>query len=349
MAKNSVNNASEILLEDINLLDIFDLDFLQEFQDTFANAMGMAALVLDRNNNAVTKPVNFTDFCMKQNRGCTEGCKRCEISDRKGAEESARTGKPAVYYCENGLIDFAAPIMLHGVRIGAILGGQVLSAPPEKEKYIKIANLIGVNPDEYLEALSKIKIVPEQQIRSAANLLYLVTGEISKIGAQRYILMKMSSKLHENVLEIMATIEELTASAAEVFKTQTDLNKEIGNVNVVSEQINDVTEAIKDIADETRLLGLNAAIEAAKAGEFGLGFSVVAEEIRKLSSESKNTVNKIKQFTHQIKTSVNNTSGMSSSTVQITKQQEDAMQGLAATIEEISTLTGQLSELASKK
>ncbi|WHH58858.1 PocR ligand-binding domain-containing protein [Petroclostridium sp. X23] len=338
-----------LVTEDIDILDVFDLDFLQRFQDAFSNAIGVAALVLDKNNNGITKPTNFTDFCMKLNRGNPEGCKRCNRSDKKGAEEATRTEKPAVYYCENGLIDFAAPITLNGVRIGTFAGGQVLSAKPDEEKFINIAREIGVDPNDYLDALSKVKIVPEQQIKDAANLLYIFATELSKIGAQRYTLTKMSSVLHENVLEIMSTIEELTASAEEVFRTQTELNTEIGNVNDVSEAIDDVTEAIKDIADETRLLGLNAAIEAAKAGEFGLGFSVVAEEIRKLSSESKNTVNKIKHFTHQIKNSVDSTSSMSSSTVQITKQQEEAMQSLAKAIEDISSLSGHLSELAAKR
>ncbi|EGW41952.1 sigma-54-dependent Fis family transcriptional regulator [Desulfosporosinus sp. OT] len=171
--------------EEINLLDVIDLEFLQQFQDTFARVTGVAALTLDKNNNPVTRPINFNDICMKYNRSCSEGLKRCEISDKKGAEESTRTGKPAVYHCENGMVDFAAPIMLNGVRIGAILGGQVLSKQPEKEKFIKHAEVFGIDPDEYLEALNKVKIIPEEKIKEAANLLYLVSSKISKMIANQ--------------------------------------------------------------------------------------------------------------------------------------------------------------------
>ncbi|MHB8073012.1 sigma 54-interacting transcriptional regulator [Desulfosporosinus fructosivorans] len=167
--------------EEINLLDVIDLEFLQQFQDTFARVTGVAALIFDKNNNPVTQPINFIDICMKYNRSCSEGLKRCKISDKKGAEESTRTGKPAVYHCENGMVDFAAPIMLNGVRIGAILGGQVLSEQPEKEKFIKHAEVLGVDPNEYLEALNKVKIIPEEKIMEAANLLYLVSSKISKM------------------------------------------------------------------------------------------------------------------------------------------------------------------------
>lgn len=100
------------------------------------------------------------------------------------------------------------------------------------------------------------------------------------------IMRKISERLHEKMLQMMATVEELTASAMEVNKNQDVLNKEIGNVRTISEQINDVTESIKNIANRTQLLGINAAIEATRAGNSGAGFGVVAEEIRKLSGES---------------------------------------------------------------
>ena len=61
----------------------------------------------------------------------------CSLSHKKGGEEAARTGRPYIYTCHAGLIDFAAPIIVEGQLIGTILGGQILTASPEEEKYRK--------------------------------------------------------------------------------------------------------------------------------------------------------------------------------------------------------------------
>lgn len=347
---NRILTNSKLDEEDIKITDLVSIEFLKEFQDAFSNAVGVAAIISDENGQAITEGSNFTDFCAKLNRGCPAGLKRCMKSDAFGGEESARTGKPAVYYCENGLMDFGAPIMLNGKRLGSFLGGQILTSPPEDlEKYRKLALEIGVDPDEYIAALNKVKIVPEAQVRAAAELLYIVTAEISRMGYQRYALSKMAVNLHEKVVRMMATIEELTASASEVTGTQNSLNEEIQNVDSISRQINDVTESIKEIANETRLLGLNAAIEAAKAGEYGLGFGVVAEEIRKLSSDSKNTVSQIQEFTSQIKESMTRTSEMSHSTLTTTEQQELAIRDIVESIEDIVRMAEELNGIASQE
>ena len=140
-------------------------------------------------------------------------------------------------------------------------------------------------------------------------------------------------------------MEELAASASEISANQANLNNEIKNVNAVTGKIDSVMDFIKDIADETRLLGLNAAIEAARAGEAGLGFGVVAQEIRKLSADSKETVGKIKELTTIIKESVEKTVNMGNSTTDTINQQAAAIEQVTSSVMEIAVLTVQLSEL----
>ena len=88
------------------------------------------------------------------------------------------------------------------------------------------------------------------------------------------------------------------------YGTKAELEKAIENSKVV-EQISILSESIVQITSQTNLLALNASIEAARAGEAGRGFTVVAEEIRKLAEQSKGVVSKIQSITDQVKDSVN--------------------------------------------
>ena len=75
--------------EEIKLEDVFDMDFLQSFQDSFARAAGMTAVTVDKDGKPVTRPTDWSEFCMKYTRGTAEGCRRCEQCDKNGGETAA--------------------------------------------------------------------------------------------------------------------------------------------------------------------------------------------------------------------------------------------------------------------
>lgn len=159
-------------------------------------------------------------------------------------------------------------------------------------------------------------------------------------------LRQMSEELEGGVVGIAAAIQQLAASATSIHSNEQELNKEIKNIILLSEEINEVTTFIKEIADETKMLGLNAAIEAARAGEAGKGFGVVAEEIRKLSEESKSTVPKIKQLTNRIMKTVELTSEKSQSSLESSEEQAAATEEITASVEQITTMSTELNRIA---
>ncbi|KGO14202.1 methyl-accepting chemotaxis protein [Clostridium botulinum] len=158
----------------------------------------------------------------------------------------------------------------------------------------------------------------------------------------------MSGNLEDNLSEISATIEELAASASQIHTNEQDLNQEINKIIAVSEEINEISSFIKEIADETKMLGLNAAIEAARAGEAGKGFGVVAKEIRRLSEQSKSTVPKIKELTDNIKIKVEDVSKKSQSSLVSSQEQAAASEEITAGIEEITSMSEELNTIAQK-
>ncbi len=158
----------------------------------------------------------------------------------------------------------------------------------------------------------------------------------------------MSSNLEDNLSEISSTIEQLAASASQIHTNEQDLNQEINKIITVSEEINEISSFIKEIADETKMLGLNAAIEAARAGEVGKGFGVVAKEIRRLSEQSKSTVPKIKELTDNIKAKVEDVGKKSQNSLISSQEQAAASQQITAGIEEITSMSEELNRIAQK-
>jgi ligand-binding sensor protein len=352
---NLVNNNQKAALNygsnlsNIELKEIIDIELLQKFQDNFAESMDIASVTVDIHGTPVTKPSSYTSFCMDFVHSTTTGDNRCAESHKRGGEEAVRTGRPYVYACHAGLIDFAAPIMVDGVHIGTILGGQILTKRPDEIQFKQTAKEIGVNEDGFVEAATKVKITTEKNIKAAAEVLFIVANSLSQIGYQQLKLKTSTNDLSESFSQISATMQELSSSALTVTDNQQMLNSEITNVKNISIKINNILDSIKSIADETKMLGLNASIEAARAGDAGRGFGVVASEIRSLSQSSKETATQIMQLTADIQASVQKTLDISKSTLVNTEQQSAAIEETTASVEELLVLTQELSRIANSK
>lgn len=332
----------------LEIEDVLDIELLQKFQDNFAIGMNIASVTVNKEGNPVTKPSSYTSFCIDFTQSTKVGTDRCALSHKKGGEEAARTGKPYIYSCHAGLIDFAAPVLVNGHLIGTILGGQVLTTAPEESKYRNTAVEIGVDADQYADAVKNVYMMNEKNVAAAAEVLYIVANALSKIGYEKLKLRNMSQTLLDKFNQISATMEELSASSINVTANQHTLNDEINNVKTVSVEIYTILDLIKNIADQTKMLGLNAAIEAARAGDAGRGFGVVATEIRNLSENSRKTADKIMELTKNIQNSTDKTIETSNSTLDTTQQQSAAIQEVTANLTEVTYLATHLNNMTNE-
>lgn len=234
---------------------------------------------------------------------------------------------------------------LPGIKEGIAISSNI---PTDIQSLIK--RVINKNRTEstefYADIIDQTILVTSYPLEDDDRSLVLGTFStvVPKSNAAR--LRQLASSLSESLNGISAVSQELAASASDIHYNEDQLNNRIKAIDNLIKQIIEVVGFITNIANETKMLGLNAAIEAAKAGESGRGFGVVAEEIRRLSDESKNTVNRVKTLINDIKAGIKETIENSNVVIKSTEEQAASSQELMASVEEITRLADELDSMA---
>ncbi|MFE6796167.1 methyl-accepting chemotaxis protein [Paenibacillus chitinolyticus] len=165
--------------------------------------------------------------------------------------------------------------------------------------------------------------------------------------------LEKANKLFEMAESFSAIVEQTTASIGDISQSVsnltdrvTDVTHQMQDVSSSAQQIGKISAVVKEISDQSNMLGLNAAIEAARAGEVGRGFSVVADEIRKLATSSKENVDQINGITKNIQELLLRLNHAFSDIYTLTDTQSKAIREFSATIQEISTKAEDLAQVA---
>ena len=176
---------------------------------------------------------------------------------------------------------------------------------------------------------------------------------IGSLGISRSI--KDQSNLMEIAESFAASSEELTASSAELTNSAKGLYEYMKDVNESQEKLAvQVTESAKildminNVAKNTRILGFNAGIEAARSGEHGRGFAVVAKEITKLADQSAESVNEIRNLLNTMKQMVDHVSDTMTNTQELTESQVAATTEISKALEQLSEVAEKIDTLAHK-
>ncbi len=190
-------------MDQLHLNDLLDVETLQRFQNSFSDMTGIAAVIADENGVPVTEPTCFTHFCMDIVRQSPKGRKLCEACDKMGGQLAMKTGKPAIYTCHGGLVDFAAPLIVNGHFIGSVMGGQVLDHSPGEKQFREIADNLEIDTDTCLKAAGNINVVSKERIDALANFLYMQAALLSELAYNNY-------KTRQANLELEKTSQQKT-------------------------------------------------------------------------------------------------------------------------------------------
>lgn len=159
-----------------------------------------------------------------------------------------------------------------------------------------------------------------------------ITPQILNDKENTKIASEMAQENDKLTTEGAKVIEQTTNNMKQIAEMMQTSSTLVASLGSQSDEITSIIQTIKDIADQTNLLALNAAIEAARAGEHGRGFAVVADEVRKLAertsrsiTEITTTINSIREVTGQVVDNIKTSIGQVDDGVKLAGEAKDFM------------------------
>lgn len=206
---------------------------------------------------------------------------------------------------------------------------------------VKYADKYGIKTELINTAAASLKIAINQALK-------IITAKENQHLLEQKKIERMqlySKELHLAIETAVVATEELFSSSQELTNKSKETSLIARDVFEEVQNTTEILEIIKRVAKQTNLLGLNAAIEASRAGEYGRGFSVVAKEIRKLADESNISAKNISEMLNKFCTSVENVVNNVEESTIITEKQSKANEDITKMIDSLRKISKDMLDL----
>ncbi len=296
-------------IEQLSLMKLVDSGSLQSFQDSFSAATGMAIAAIDKGGSpAGAHWCGETDFCRNCMKKSSDGADRCKKYAMKCIEEAAMSTRPVVNVCPAGVTEFAVPVIVKGVHMGTLLGGQVTVEKPVEGKLTKLARDLKIDPADFIAGIRKLEHVSNDRVESAAHLLMDMVTSLAEQGYEHLASAERGQQARDSFSggqgADYAVKQKIDTTVDFVKKVEHGCGKikdAVADSARAVENTDSIVKTIENASTQLTLIGFNASIEAKRAGAAGQGFNVIAQEVRTLADKNSKQAVEIEHTLNSIK------------------------------------------------
>ncbi|MFP6027286.1 methyl-accepting chemotaxis protein TlpB [Helicobacter pylori] len=195
-----------------------------------------------------------------------------------------------------------------------------------------------------MDKLVQIAQETQKSMKDSSTTLNSVKNKATDIASMMNISIEQSQGLRKRLIETQGLVKESKDAIGDLFSqitesayTEEELSSKVEQLSRNADDVKSILDIINDIADQTNLLALNAAIEAARAGEHGRGFAVVADEVRNLAGRTQKSLAEINSTIMVIVQEINDVSSQMNLNSQKMERLSDMSKSVQETYEKMSS------------